>query len=67
MQSSSFRSRQARERADAALGKQRKPAEDSYLAIRRRIEEENRVKTERLRTMRLAKEAADREALAAAG
>jgi hypothetical protein len=66
MQSSNFRSREARERADAALGRPKKPSEDSYLAIRRRTDEENRVKTERLRTLRLAKEAADREALAAA-
>ena len=66
MQSSNSRSREARERADTALGKSKKPAEDSYLAIRRRAEEENRLKTERLRTLRLAKEAADREAMAAA-
>jgi hypothetical protein len=67
MQSSNFRSREARERADAALGKPKKPSEDSYLAIKRRVEEANREKTERLRTLRLAKEAADREAMAAAG
>lgn len=66
MQSANWRSREARERGEAALGK-RKPTEENYRSITQRTNEENRLKTERLRTLRLAKEASDREAEAAAG
>ena len=56
MRSSKFQL--ARERAEAAIGKR---PEEPYLKERRRIEEQNREKTDRLRALRLAKEAADAE------
>jgi hypothetical protein len=65
MTSSGHRARLARALAESAGGARKKPPEEGYLKEKRRIAEQNQEKTERLRNLRLAKEAQDREAAAA--
>jgi hypothetical protein len=57
----------ARARAEAQFGRADKPAkpqhrDDAYLAEKKRVRDKDLEKTSRLRDLRLAKEAADREA-----